>query len=308
MKTIYITASMIVLALVSSTAGSEAPANELSVFDKAELELRYSIGYGQDDTPMTGDMGTDLFNEDDGPKRKSPFKAFVLSLAVPGLGQWYYGNRWKPFVFAGAEALSWYLHVQYDKDGDELTDEFEAFNDANWSRERYEDEYLQWAYGWNDDDSANTEPDCNCPEISHHLPETKTQQYYEMTGKYDQFAWGWADARLQSGETLDSFSVTDPPPRIKPAEPPTVPQSAMRDMYNTMRFNADEKYDNSTKMLYVIIANHLVSAFEAYLTTRSINEGLDKDPSEFSRIKVTPELRSYHSWKDTPMVRFSYQF
>jgi hypothetical protein len=29
--------------------------------------------------------------------------------------------------------------------------------------------------------------------LSHHLPDTKTEQYYEMIGKYDQFRWGWDD-------------------------------------------------------------------------------------------------------------------
>ena len=308
MKPLSITAVILLLVASGVTASDGILEAELSQFDQAGLELRYSIGYGQDDGPlMAGEMDEDLFNEEPDYKRKSPFKAFILSLAVPGLGQWYYGNRWKPFAFLAAEAGAWYLHGHYNSRGDEITDEFEAFNDAHWSQTSYEDN-LEWTYGWRDDDSSNTDPDCNCPEISHHLPDTKTQQYYEMTGKYDQFAWGWEDAALEDGRTLDSFDVNNPPPRVYPSQESTVPKSSMRTFYNQLRGDADVQYDRSTKMLYVVIANHLISAFEAYLTTNSINEGLDKDPSEFSKIRITPELRSYHTWKDTPFVRFSYKF
>lgn len=308
MKTVFAICVLLALCAGVQAAGDPGPMQPISRFDQAQLELRYSIAFSEDNTPITDDnMSTDMVEGEEPVKRKSAFKAFILSLAVPGLGQWYYGNRWKPFAFLGAEAVGWYLHTHYNSKGDDMTADFEAYNDQYWSETRYSDA-LEYTYGWRDDDSSNTDPDCNCPEISHHLPDTKTQQYYEMTGKYDQFAWGWEDAELPDGRTLDSFDVNSPPPRIYPSQEATVPLSPMRDLYNQMRGDADVQYDHATKAVYLIIANHLVAAFEAYLTTNSINSELDKDPSEFSRIKITPELKSIYSWKDTPMVRFTYKF
>jgi len=102
---------------------------------------------------------------------KSPGKAFVLSLAVPGLGQYYNGSRIKPFLFVGVEELSWILHVKYHNEGNDLTDEFQAFNDTYWSEERYRD-FLRWTYG------DSLESGIEEVVINHTLPDTKTQQYY----------------------------------------------------------------------------------------------------------------------------------
>ncbi|MBD3402716.1 hypothetical protein GF420_07460, partial [candidate division GN15 bacterium] len=160
------------------------------------------------------------------PGHKSPFKAFVLSLAVPGAGQWYYGSKTKALLFFAVDVAAWGLHIKWHGDGVDMEDEFEAFNRQYWSRERYEQQYLQWAYGFTDDDLITE------GEVSHHLPDTRTQQYYEMTGKYDQFSWGWADAMLNDS-TLSDYSDTNPPPRITSTA--VTPESALRFQYETMR-------------------------------------------------------------------------
>jgi hypothetical protein len=74
------------------------------------------------------------------------------------------------------------------------------FADQHWM----EDDYRIWLH-----DSLGIEPDAN-GEISdtsaywdpdenqwtylpHHLPDKKTDQYYEVIGKYEQFKFGWDD-------------------------------------------------------------------------------------------------------------------
>jgi len=85
-------------------------------------------------------------------------------------------------------------------------EEFRAFHLDHWAPDRYQ-LYLEWAYGQSDDDSISA------LEISHHLPDQQDSAYFVMTLRYNQFAWGWDDATLQTS-TLDSFSVSNPPPKI----------------------------------------------------------------------------------------------
>jgi len=235
-------------------------------------------------------------------KRKSPIKAFLLSAAVPGLGQWYYGSRIKPFVFLGVEVTAWSMYFKWHGEGEDLTDAFEAFNRLHWSRYDYENRYLAWTYGETDDDSIVA------TEVSHHLPETETQQYFEMTGKYDQFAWGWDDAVLD-GHTLDDYNGTDNlPPRIN-GLPSTTPYSSRRLDYEQQRYDANSKFDRARKMIMVSIANRLASAMEAFLVTRHKNQSAGDGKSGFlSQVKVDARLKSYHERHDTPFVKFTYIF
>jgi hypothetical protein len=231
-------------------------------------------------------------------KRKSPFKAFALSAILPGAGQFYCGSRIKPFVFLGVEVAAWGFQFKYRGKGDDATDAYEAFNHEHWSRFDYEGKYLLWAYGETDDELISER------EISHHLPDTRTQQYYEMTGKYNQFAWGWDDAVL-NGDTLESFGPGTMP-RITGDS--TTPSSANRMNYERMRDDANSKYDRADKMIIVAIINHLVSGFEAFFSARRNNGRAGGGTSAFSRIDVDVSLKSYNARRDTPYMKMSYKF
>ena len=235
-------------------------------------------------------------------KRKSPFKAFLLSAAVPGLGQYYYGSRVKPFIFLGAEITAWGLYFKWHGDGQDKEDLFEAFNREHWSETSYE-QYLFYAYGEWDDELVNA------TEVSHHLPDTRTQQYYEMTGKYDQFAWGWDDA-TRDGNTLDDYA---PPNNTNLAitSEAKAPVSQNRLHYEDMRHDANQAFDRAQKMVIASIVNRLVSAFEAYFVTKS--QGKSSGSSRASSpslggFKVSASLKSYHSRRDTPYLKVTYRF
>jgi hypothetical protein len=288
------------LALIIPTVGAAATGPESSLFDLEQQKIRYDGALAALDT----EDNWDNLNKGEGVRevrRKSPAKAFLLSLAVPGLGQYYYGSRVKPFLFLGVEVATWTFHFKWHGEGDDITAEFEAFHREHWLRSRYEDQYLLWAYGVNDDDSLY-----GAEGITHHLPDTETQQYFEMTGKYDQFAWGWEDATL-NGMTLDEFGPPpNAPPRIFGAG--TAPSSAYRDHYEARRNDANLKYRDANTMLILTLVNHLVSAFEAYFATKSRNAGLADSDSAFGRVKVRTGWRSLRAPKDTPFVRLSYRF
>ncbi len=276
--------------------------SDISIFDKELHKVKYNYAYY---ASMRGEGAWEFdepvsSNDEITEKRghKSPAKAFFLSLAVPGLGQYYYGSKVKSAAFIGVEAATWIFHISWHNKGEKLTDEFEQFNRDHWIQDHYED-YLEDAYGFRDDDSISA------PEASHNLPDTLTQQYYEMTGKYDQFAWGWDDAILNGLKHADfdtSASLT-----FTPAIGPTIPKSDHRLSYEIMRDNANKKLDNADKMLMVALANRVIAAVEAFISTKSINNTVKK-AGEFSNWKIKPTLKSYNHRRDTPYLKVTYKF
>jgi hypothetical protein len=304
--------SLLCFFLALSLVGTAAAVQpKSSVFDRELQKVRYNYAYESYRNEMLAEAGESAFSEpiefDDAAENaselgyKSPGKAFVYSLVVPGLGQWYYGSRVKPFLFFGAEVAAWVLHFKWHSDAERMEDDFEAFNRAHWSRDAYEQQYLLWAYGETDDDLINEQ------EISHHLPDTRTQQYYEMTGKYNQFAWGWDDAVL-GGNVLGDYGPGNPPPQIESEA--TTPASARREAYEYMRDDANNKFDDATKMIFVSMLNRLASAFEALIFTKKHNNAVrgNHQARDLTSWKFSPSLKSIHSTRDTPYIKVTYRF
>lgn len=230
-------------------------------------------------------------------KGKSPLKAFLLSLAVPGLGQYYNGSRVKPALFLGAEAVCWYLHFTWNGEGDDRTADFELFNRTHWSRDRY------WAF------VAQVYDGDGFPSGGHTLPSTNTQQYYEMTGKYDQFSWGWDDARLdEEGDLIQLNPDLTFDPRIPQEGSHRDVYSPRRELYEQMRFDADKMYLRATRMAYVAMVNHVVAAFEAYFSARGMRKAKLPDDSEFGKLKIRTKFKSLYSVMDTPYLAMTYRF
>ena len=295
-------ASLIGCLLPITATGAIARPSEQNSFDQELQKIKYSYALALSDDKNLFYARAE-FDSDDNSSRnvsksgyKSPSKAFLLSLALPGLGQYYYGSRIKPVAFLGVEAFAWLMRGKWNSEGTDLTAEFEQFNRNHWSQMRYE-EYLFIVYEVMDDDSVTAQ------EASHHLPDTRTQQYYEMTGKYDQFSWGWDDADL-NGQVYADWN-TNPP--IAVIGDTTVPTSARRLLYETMRFDANKKFDKANKMLMMVFANHLISAVEAFLSTKKRNESNSFDP-EFSRLNVETNIKSTYGWRDTPYLSVGYKF
>ncbi len=290
-----------VLIACASTAGAvELPQSTAIEQDLQAVRYEFASAATAGDYLMaagaTGDNTDDFGNS--AASRKSPFKAFLLSAAVPGLGQFYYGSKVKPLIFLGVEVAAWGMHVKWHGDGDDATTVYHDFNHAHWSKERYEG-YLFMVYDETDDE------DVTAQEVSHHLPDTETQQFFEMTGKYDQFSWGWDDAILD-GHPYEFYTAVDPMPAVKTEA--TQPQSANRTYYEGLRNDANDKYGKANKMIVVSIANRLISAFEAYFVTKHRNEKGSSNNGSFTRVKVRTSFKSYYEQLDTPFVKLSYKF
>ena len=177
--------------------------------------------------PLLPDGGTQ-------PKQKKPLLGVVFSAAVPGTGELYAGKWLKGALFLAAEIGLWVGYSRFYANGQELEDEFQAYADTYWSEARWLENY---------DPSHGA---------THSLPETKTQQYYEMIGKYDQFRTGWDDY-VAGGDPLTPH----------------------RDAYESMRHESNVEFKYASYCAMIVLANHMISAFDAGLTIRRDNQRIE---------------------------------
>ena len=169
--------------------------------------------------------------------RKSPKKALLLSALIPGAGEMYAESWIKAGVFAAVEVGAWVAYGHYQKKGMNLEDDFKAYADRNWSKERWD----AWYSGLPDEAKS---------AFSHTLPSTKTQQYYEMIGKYMEFNAGWLD-------------VKNPDPDIAKQD-----TSKMSLFYMALRERSNRALKVASAMTGVVLANHVLSALDAAWTAR----------------------------------------
>jgi len=199
-------------------------------------------------------------------KGKSLKKAFLYSLIVPGSGEFYAGSKIKAALFFGLDVTLWALYFNYHGKGKDKEKEYRAFADVHWS----EDEYFQWLADslykvpYVDSDTA-TYWDPEKQEwtyLSHHLPDRKSDQYYEMIGKYEQFRWGWDDY--------------DDPTKFSPH----------RDSYLDTRRISNDWLNKATYSAMFSLANHILSAFDAAIAVKKYN----KKGERFSQIEFKTRL------------------
>jgi len=115
---------------------------------------------------------------------KSLEKGLLFSLIVPGSGEFYAKSWVKGVLFLSIEIGSWVAYSDYHKEGKDLEDQYTAYADEHWLPDK-------WNSWW------NSLPESERAVYAHHqLPDTKTQQYYEMIGKYMKYNAGWDDVEI----------------------------------------------------------------------------------------------------------------
>jgi Family of unknown function (DUF5683) len=209
----------------------------------------------------------------------SPVRAGLFSAFIPGAGQLYTKSYWQSAAFFGAEVLMWVLYATNEKKGNDQTNLFQNYADAEtgWSVVRYA--------GWINanfgqaipiDPNQSLQPwqrvswsELNAAEdvvgslaqptgFSHKLAPHGDQQYYEMIGKYAQFGGGWSDAGGYTKEdVLGNNGIGNVTPQFL--------------AYSKMRGDANNFYNIATTVSYVIVANHVLSALEAVWNASRLN-------------------------------------
>lgn len=224
------------------------------------------------------------------PLIKSPRKALLFSAVIPGAGELYA----KSYIFAAAflavETTLWLMYNKYQKKGEDLENEFEDYADDHWRLEIYEawlgsDEAVQNGLNEESERTHTLPRDENTDEV------IKTQQYYEMIGKYNQFYAGWDDSGWSfSGGTLTpdgSYSYSDI-------------RSPVRLKYMDMREDSNIQLKNATTMVSIVILNHIVSAVDAAWASYRYNKNYAKKHNTSLRLDT---IR--HAKRVYPALSFS---
>jgi len=295
--------------VVSAAYGQERVAaranssHEILLTGNARLDLLAGIGgMGIKDTVPVNDVGG----------KKSALLAGVMSLAVPGTGEFYTKSYWRAGGFVLAEAGLWVFYAVYSSKGDQQTTLFQNFADDHWSVVRY----AQWIQ----DNAPKLNPDVtsftgymipgtenlrpwervywnklNDVEswiaqmsgngFTHLLPHRPEQQYYELIGKYPQFAAGWDDAGAMT------------PERILKSE---VSQQFLD--YAAMRGKANDYYNIATTGSVLLVVNHLLSAIDAAWSAAQFNNQVKLEAH------LQPVVRSADFVEFVPTARLTIHF
>lgn len=215
----------------------------------------------------------------DGMQKRSPFLAAVMSLAIPGAGQFYNEDYIKGGILFLIDAAALTAAIIYNGKGDDQTDVFEGFAEDHWSAARY----AQWTINNATRINPAVDPtqynvfngeNVNWGELnrlenaignyySHQLAGYQEQQYYEMIGKYTQFNPGWDDF---SEDPDDPFTYT---------HTRKDPLTERFTYYASQRGEANDFYNIASKAVLVMVINHIVSAAEAAWTSSRFNKKID---------------------------------
>ncbi len=194
---------------------------------------------------------------------KSPARALIYSLVLPGVGQYYCESYIKGAAMTLLEVAFWGLYFYYNGKGDKKTDEYEAYADEHWSEALYR-EWLSIA------DTIEHPP-------VEHLPSEKNQQYYEMIGKYYWFLTGWDDFEgdREDPDPSHLLGVTTP----------------HREHYLNMRADANNLYTTAKYFIGASIFNHVASALEAAWYAKRKNDKLYR---RFTNVRFRSRMTLLH--------------
>lgn len=213
---------------------------------------------------------------------KSVARSVLYSAVVPGLGQFYSKSYIKAGIFAAVEIAAWATNIHYNNLGDDKDAAYRAFGDQNWSEQRYWSYVYDQLKGQNISNLPNFDNDIILDQagrpiiqdwqqaeeqlqqyangeyiqgFTHTLPATKTQQYYEMIGKYpEQFGNAWADASFNAYYSGFNGRVTP-----------------MNDRYTNLSKESERLYDKAGYGSMAALINHVIAAVDAGFTTRRYN-------------------------------------
>lgn len=223
-----------------------------------------------------------------GGEEKSPRRAFLYSVLVPGLGEWYAGSKRRAALFFGFEAVGLGLWASWKGKGNDAEDDFRAVADDEWDPLNY----LAWRGSTISRNSSITHAFPCSSYVDVYLetgkfkgcPDAEVQQYYELIGKYDQFVPGWTDLiRVNTGNAA------------RPTEVDSVENffSANRLSYEDQRNESNRFLKRASVLTGLLLVNHVFSAIDAARVARARSEGA----GEASLAKRTRLAFVLHPWE-----------
>jgi len=223
-------------------------------------------------------------------QRKSGIKAALMSGLIPGTGQFYLKSYWRAAAYLVLETALWTGNIIYNNKGDDEDKRMKNFGELHWSEQRYWSNVYRkakeegvWSGSELQVDADNQILDADYTDVTigrlrelendpqlgytHELPETRTQQYYEMIYKYlHQFGAGWDDVEATFGDAYFYDGLNN-----------YVYLTGNIQTYRSMRNRSNDYYANADNMLKVILLNHLISALDAAWSAKQYNRHIALD-------------------------------
>ena len=230
-----------------------------------------------------------------------------LSAVLPGAGQVYNQHWLKAIAGVAVEAALITAYVVWRGDGLDAERAYQAYAHAHWRPEKYAlwlEDYSDWLPAterididipadidfrqpdtWTADDRNRVrqffdemravEDEVYHPEtgaaFSHKLPYFSEQQYYELIGKYFQFAPGWEDYEDwvdESGAYVDA--VIDPERTGPGGEKPNIKGRFVE--YAGDHADANTLLRRASRVTSFILLNHVVAAIDAAVSAKLNND------------------------------------
>jgi len=225
--------------------------------------------------------------------RTTPGYSFLTSALVPGLGQSAHQNWFRAATYMAVEATAITFRVTQGSKATRRQRQYREFVDNNWSVVKYARwvvDYKNFHEGanltydavaenpgdldrgadfqnssdWNrvDLDLLNemeqstpvcdSQGQCRTSTFSHVVPRFGTQQYYELSSKFFQFGPGWRDFNSNQLENIWSIDMMS--------------DQWLQGADMARQFN--NNFRTAGNMTTLIIVNHVVSAFDAFFTSK----------------------------------------
>ena len=177
-RAVSVGALAVALAIVSHVCPAHASELDFPVYSPAEILLaqRAIADSVPEQGPVSSPITANEVPREHEAKAKSPGRAFLLNMIVPGAGHLYAGNK-RGWVHLGLEGATWVTYLYYHDRGKSKERQFEAYADANWDSTAYKASDTYQADRW--------------AILQNFLSEGNTQQYYEDIGKLPDYWTGW---------------------------------------------------------------------------------------------------------------------
>ena len=250
---------------------------------------------------------------------EKPGLALLSSGLIPGSGQLVNKNWVRGSLYAALEVAAIFMIVEFDNRGDSGKRRYENYADQNWSVTQYAKWLVEYhdvngldnpalenlrnmvsglepafdtSIDWNNIDidilravernSRFVTPDnLSNSTFSHILPGYGSQQYYELISKYYQFQAGWRDY-------FDYHDINGTSPFLISRDGSYASDMFYRGASLADEFNND--FRTSKNFRLVLIANHLLSAFDSFFTFKlkqnRVQATTSMAPSSYLQLKI----------------------
>jgi hypothetical protein len=253
---------------------------------------------------------------------RSPKRAMFMSLLLPGLGQAYTKKYWKTALFGVIEAAIIGFSVKYALDGRDKKEEARDFADLYYNPNKFFQFYQDFAQ-YTEPESMNVDDDltfifgetleqykAKYTDIKNKSHDYKYRQDYDRDIGTNPFVQGWDDCELHfdpsSGYILDdaayayhyTYYTSDTlwivnmtsKDGADTLQSGIYGYSAKQGKYNDIMSRSNHLYTISGNIIFLLLANHIISAVDAFISARAYNGKLLNKKSVWQHINLDQQI------------------